>query len=92
MKAGLPKGVLNIMHGQHDAVNFLCDSPIVQSVSFVGSTAAGEHIYKRCASSVNGKRAQCNMGAKNYIIIDSSADASLATAGLIGSAFGAAGT
>lgn len=89
MKAGIPKGCVNIMHGQHDAVNLLCDHPLVQSVSFVGSTPAGDHIYKRCA--VAGKRAQCNMGAKNYIVIMPDADHSAAIAGLVGSAFGAAG-
>ena len=59
VRAGLPKGVLNIVHGTHDTVNRILDHPDISAVAFVGSNAAGRHIYSRgCA---NGKRVQANM-------------------------------
>merc|ERR1712203_1013685 len=66
-ECGLPPGVQNIVHGTKDCVNFLCDNKHIQAVSFVGSNVAGEHIFQR--ASANGKRAQCNMGAKNHAVI-----------------------
>mmetsp|Transcript_40636 Transcript_40636/g.121206 ORF Transcript_40636/g.121206 Transcript_40636/m.121206 type:complete len:340 (-) Transcript_40636:915-1934(-) len=61
-QAGLPKGVLNIVHGTHDVVNYMLDHPDIKAISFVGSDQAGRYIYSRgCA---NGKRVQSNMGAK----------------------------
>ncbi|KAL0170526.1 hypothetical protein M9458_035122, partial [Cirrhinus mrigala] len=57
--AGAPDGTLNIIHGQHDAVNFICDHPAIKAISFVGSNQAGEYIYER--GSKNGKRVQSNM-------------------------------
>lgn len=86
---GLPDGVVNVIHGQHDSVNFLCDEPDVKSVSFVGGNAAGEHIYKRCAET--GKRAQCNMGAKNHAIVLPDADPATVIGSLSGASCGAAG-
>lgn len=62
-KAGVPKGVLNIIHGGVDAVNFICDEPRIKAISFVGSDRAGKHIYDRAGA--NGKRVQSNMGAKS---------------------------
>lgn len=47
VEAGLPKGVLNIIHGAHDSVNFICDAPEVKAISFVGSNNAGEYIHDR---------------------------------------------
>lgn len=87
--AGVPDGVLNIIHGQHDAVNFICDNEHIRAISFVGGDAAGRHIYER--GSKNGKRVQCNMAAKNHgtILPDCNKEASLNA--LVGAAFGAAG-
>jgi acyl-CoA reductase-like NAD-dependent aldehyde dehydrogenase len=55
-QAGLPDGVLNIIHGTHDAVNFICDDPTIRAVSFVGGDAAGRHIHARAGAT--GKRVQ----------------------------------
>jgi len=87
--AGLPPGVLNVIHGTKDAVNFICDNKHVQGVSFVGSNVAGEHIYNRATA--NDKRAQCNMGAKNHAIILPDADPEGTVNQLVGASMGAAG-
>lgn len=55
-RAGVPPGVLNLVHGAVDAVNFLCDAPDIKAISFVGSDAAGNHIANRAGQ--NGKRVQ----------------------------------
>nr|XP_054758402.1 methylmalonate-semialdehyde dehydrogenase [acylating], mitochondrial-like [Lytechinus pictus] len=88
-EAGLPDGVLNIIHGQHDAVNFICDNPLIRAVSFVGSDQAGNYIHER--ASRNGKRVQCNMGAKNHGVIMPDANKENTLNQLCGAAFGAAG-
>ncbi|KAF8063713.1 mmsdh [Scenedesmus sp. PABB004] len=88
-QAGLPKGVLNIVHGTHDTVNRLLDHPDVAAISFVGGDAAGRYIYARAAA--NGKRVQCNMGAKNHAVIMPDADPGPTVSALTGAAFGAAG-
>src|SRR3546814_16149156 len=62
LEAGVPKGVLNVIHGGVDAVNLLCDPPDIKAVSFVGSTQVGTNVYKR--ASKNGQRAPCMKGAK----------------------------
>ena len=49
-EAGLPDGVVNVIHGQHETVNFICDHPDIRAVSFVGGDAAGKHIYERGSS------------------------------------------
>ena len=59
-RPGLPPGVLNIVHGTHDVVNRILDHPDIQAVSFVGSNAAGRHVYSRGAAS--GKRVQVLRG------------------------------
>jgi len=76
-EAGLPDGVLNIIHGTHAAVNFLCDEPAIRAISFVGGDAAGKHIYTR--GSANGKRVQANLGAQNHAVVleDAEPDATL---------------
>jgi malonate-semialdehyde dehydrogenase (acetylating)/methylmalonate-semialdehyde dehydrogenase len=89
MEAGLPNGVLNLIHGTADAVNHLCDDPRIKAVSFVGGEGAGMHIYQRCAS--NGKRSQCNMAAKNHAIIMPDADPVSVANQLAGASCGAAG-
>eukprot|EP00929_Paragymnodinium_shiwhaense_P104405 TRINITY_DN687_c0_g1_i5.p1 TRINITY_DN687_c0_g1~~TRINITY_DN687_c0_g1_i5.p1 ORF type:complete len:547 (-),score=120.28 TRINITY_DN687_c0_g1_i5:377-1969(-) len=86
---GLPPGVLNIVHGTHDCVNFICDSPIIKSVSFVGGNRAGEHVYQRASKA--GKRAQCNLGAKNHAVILPDADPANVVNALAGAGCGAAG-
>ncbi|KAF0852968.1 mitochondrial malonate-semialdehyde dehydrogenase (acetylating)/methylmalonate-semialdehyde dehydrogenase [Andalucia godoyi] len=86
---GAPAGVVNMIHGAHDAVNFICDSPHVQAISFVGGNTAGRHIYQRGTS--NGKRVQSNMGAKNHCVIMPDVDYDSVAQTLVGAAFGAAG-
>ncbi|KAI2654564.1 Methylmalonate-semialdehyde dehydrogenase [acylating], mitochondrial [Labeo rohita] len=87
--AGAPDGTLNIIHGQHDAVNFICDHPAIKAISFVGSNQAGEYIYER--GSKNGKRVQSNMGAKNHGVVMPDANKENTLNQLVGAAFGAAG-
>merc|ERR1719191_1273489 len=86
---GLPPGVLNVIHGAHDTVNFLCDDERIKAVSFVGGNAAGAHIYERAGK--NGKRAQCNLGAKNHAVVLPDADKQSVINQLVGASFGAAG-
>ena len=90
LQAGLPPGVLNIVHGTHDIVNGICDHPDIKAISFVGGDAAGRHIYTR--GSANGKRVQSNMGAKNHaVIMTDDAPFEATVNALAGAAFGAAG-
>ncbi|GIZ13753.1 CoA-acylating methylmalonate-semialdehyde dehydrogenase [Pseudomonas sp. NCCP-436] len=89
LEAGIPKGVLNVIHGGVDAVNLLCDHPDIKAVSFVGSTKVGTHVYNR--ASLNGKRAQCMMGAKNHCIVLPDANKQQTLNNLLGASFGAAG-
>jgi malonate-semialdehyde dehydrogenase (acetylating)/methylmalonate-semialdehyde dehydrogenase len=88
-EAGVPAGVLNIVHGGKQAVDALCTHAEVRAVSFVGSTLVGTHVYN--LASTHGKRAQCMMGAKNHAVVlpDASKDQSLNA--LVGAGFGAAG-
>ncbi|KAK6030092.1 methylmalonate-semialdehyde dehydrogenase [Ostertagia ostertagi] len=67
-EAGFPDGCLNIIHGQHDTVNFICDHPDIKAISFFGGDNAGKHIYERGAR--NGKRVQSNLGAKCHGVIN----------------------
>jgi len=85
----LPKGVLNLVNGGKGAVDGLLDHPAVRAVSFVGSTAVARYIYSR--ASANGKRAQCQGGAKNPIVIMPDADLEMTTRIVADSAFGCAG-
>src|SRR6266403_2373437 len=86
---GLPKGVVNMVNGGKTAVDTILDHPKVRAVSFVGSTPVAKHIYARAAAS--GKRAQCQGGAKNHVIVLPDADMELATQIIGDSAFGCAG-
>lgn len=88
-QAGIPKGVVNVIHGGHEAVNFICDAPEIRAISFVGGNAAGHHIHSR--GTANGKRVQANLGAKNHGVIMPDADKESALNQLTGAAFGAAG-
>ncbi|CAL7950331.1 unnamed protein product [Xylocopa violacea] len=88
-KAGAPPGLLNVIHGQHAAVDFICEHPEIKAVSFVGSDQAGKYIYKQ--SSAHGKRVQCNMGAKNHCVVLPDANKNKTISQIVGAAFGAAG-
>eukprot|EP01094_Clydonella_sp_ATCC50884_P020923 TRINITY_DN4470_c0_g1_i1.p1 TRINITY_DN4470_c0_g1~~TRINITY_DN4470_c0_g1_i1.p1 ORF type:complete len:527 (-),score=169.70 TRINITY_DN4470_c0_g1_i1:202-1782(-) len=88
-EAGVPDGVLNIIHGTHDAVNFICDDKDIRAVSFVGSNQAGMHIFNRAGAT--GKRVQSNMAAKNHCTILPDANKEHCLNALTGAAFGAAG-
>ncbi|KAG8034831.1 hypothetical protein G9C98_007907 [Cotesia typhae] len=88
-KAEAPPGLLNIIHGQHAAVDFICEHPDIRAVSFVGSDQAGKYIYKQ--SSAHGKRVQCNMAAKNHCIVMPDANKNKTVSQIVGAAFGAAG-
>lgn len=88
-RAGLPPGVVSVMHGSKDSVNFLCDHPLVKAITFVGGDTAGKHIHNRASS--HGKRVHANMGAKNHAILMPDANKNLALNAIAGAAFGAAG-
>jgi malonate-semialdehyde dehydrogenase (acetylating) / methylmalonate-semialdehyde dehydrogenase len=89
LEAGIPKGVLNVVHGGEDVVNALCDHPTIKAISFVGSTRVGTHVYQR--ATLAGKRAQCMMGAKNHAVVLPDANKEQTLNALAGAAFGAAG-
>ena len=88
-EAGLPAGVLNLIHGGKEAVNALLRHPLVKAVSFVGSTPVAKYIYATAAA--QGKRVQALGGAKNHLIVMPDADMPKTVEAIIGSAFGAAG-
>jgi len=88
-EAGLPPGVLNVVHGGKDAVDAIIAHPDIQAISFVGSTPIARYIYSNgCA---NGKRVQALGGAKNHMIILPDADIDQAADALMGAGFGSAG-
>jgi len=89
MEAGLPAGVLNVVHGDKVAVDALLDNPTVKAVSFVGSSDIAQAVYAR--GSANGKRMQCMGGAKNHGVILPDADFDQAVADIMGAAYGSAG-
>ena len=88
-EAGVPPGVLNVVHGGEEVVNAICDHTDIKAISFVGSTRVGTHVYNR--ASLAGKRVQCMMGAKNHAIIMPDANKEQTLNALAGAAFGAAG-
>ena len=88
VEAGVPEGVLNVVHGGKATVDAICDHPDIKAVSFVGSTNVGKHVYERASQS--GKRAQCMMGAKNHGVILPDANKEQTLNQLAGAAFGAA--
>ena len=89
LQAGVPPGVLNIVHGGKRAVDALCTHPDIAAVSFVGSTAVGTHVYD--LASQHGKRVQCMMGAKNHAVVLPDANKEQSLNALVGATFGAAG-
>ncbi len=88
-EAGLPKGVMNVIHGGREAVETLLDAKAVKAISFVGSTPVAEAIYSR--GSAAGKRVQALGGAKNHAVILPDADLENASNTLMGAAYGSCG-
>ncbi|QRG06033.1 CoA-acylating methylmalonate-semialdehyde dehydrogenase [Xanthobacter dioxanivorans] len=88
-EAGLPAGVFNVVQGGKPAVDALLTHPKVAAVSFVGSTAVGEYIYKTAAA--HGKRAQALCGAKNHLVVMPDADLDKTVDALMGAGYGSAG-
>ena len=88
-EAGLPDGVLNVVHGDKAAVDALLSHPEVKAISFVGSTPIAKYIYETAAR--NGKRVQALGGAKNHAVVLPDADLEFAADALIGAAYGSAG-
>ncbi len=89
LEAGLPEGILNVVHGDKVVVDAILDHPDVKAVSFVGSSDIAHYVYGRGAA--NGKRMQCMGGAKNHGIIMPDADLDQAVADIVGAAYGSAG-
>jgi malonate-semialdehyde dehydrogenase (acetylating) / methylmalonate-semialdehyde dehydrogenase len=88
-QTGLPKGVINLVNGAKEAVDAILDHPQIRAISFVGSSPVAKYIYSRAAA--NGKRVQCQGGAKNPIIVLPDADLQMTTRIVMDSAFGCAG-
>lgn len=88
-KTGLPKGVVNLVNGAKEVVDAILEHPQIRAISFVGSTPVAKYIYSRGAA--NGKRMQCQGGAKNPIIVLPDADIEMTTRIAADSAFGCAG-
>lgn len=88
-QTGLPPGVVNLVNGAKEAVDAILDHPLIRAISFVGSTGIAKYVYSRGAA--NGKRVQCQGGAKNPIIILPDADMEMTTRITMDSAFGCAG-
>jgi len=89
VEAGVPAGVLNVVHGGKDVVDGLCTHKDIKAVSFVGSTAVGTHVYDLAGK--HGKRVQSMMGAKNHAVVLADANREQALNALVGAGFGAAG-
>ncbi|MCZ2099829.1 MAG: aldehyde dehydrogenase family protein, partial [Anaerolineae bacterium] len=85
-QAGFPPGVLQLVNGGKETVDALLDHPLVRAYSFVGSTPVARYIYRRAAE--NGKRAQCQGGAKNPVVIMPDAEMDMTTRIMADSAFG----
>ncbi|MFD5865068.1 CoA-acylating methylmalonate-semialdehyde dehydrogenase [Agromyces sp. NPDC127015] len=88
-EAGLPDGVLNVVHGDKVAVDALLEHPTVRSISFVGSTPIARYIY--ATATANGKRVQALGGAKNHMLVLPDADLDLAADAAVNAGFGSAG-
>ncbi|MFI8480760.1 CoA-acylating methylmalonate-semialdehyde dehydrogenase [Pseudomonas sp. NPDC078700] len=88
-EAGLPKGVMNVVHGDKDAVDALIEAPEVKALSFVGSTPIAEYIYSE--GTKRGKRVQALGGAKNHAVLMPDADLDNAVSALMGAAYGSCG-
>jgi len=88
-EAGLPDGVLNVVHGDQVAVNRLLTHPDIAAISFVGSTPVARHVYE--TGTANGKRVQALGGAKNHMVVLPDADIDLAADAAVSAAYGSAG-
>jgi malonate-semialdehyde dehydrogenase (acetylating) / methylmalonate-semialdehyde dehydrogenase len=88
-EAGFPPGVLNVVHGDREAVDAILHHPDIKAVSFVGSTPVAEHVY--AYGSASGKRVQALGGAKNHMIVMPDADIDQTVDALMGAGFGSAG-
>ena len=88
-EAGLPDGVFNVVHGDKEAVDALLHNPVVQSVSFVGSTPIARYVYETGAQA--GKRVQALGGAKNHMLVLPDADLDLVADSAVNAGFGSAG-
>ena len=88
-EAGFPDGVLNVVHGDKEAVDTLLTHPDVKAVSFVGSTPIAEYVYT--TATAHGKRVQALGGAKNHMIVMPDADMDQAADALMGAGYGSAG-
>jgi malonate-semialdehyde dehydrogenase (acetylating) / methylmalonate-semialdehyde dehydrogenase len=88
-QAGLPKGVLNLVHGGRECVDALLTHPKVKAISFVGSTPVAKHIFE--VGTRHGKRVQSNGGAKNYVFVMPDADVENSVRGVVEAAYGCAG-
>lgn len=89
LEAGVPPGVVNVIHGAKPTVDFICDHKDIRAISFVGGNQAGEYIFDR--GTKNNKRVQSNLGAKNHAVVMPDANKEDAVKQLVGAGFGAAG-
>jgi malonate-semialdehyde dehydrogenase (acetylating)/methylmalonate-semialdehyde dehydrogenase len=89
LEAGLPAGILNVVHGDKETVDGILEHPDIKAVSFVGSSDIAQYVYGK--GSAAGKRMHCMGGAKNHAIVLPDADLDQAVADIIGAAFGSAG-
>ena len=88
-RAGFPKGVVQVVNGTKETVDAILEHPLIRAVSFVGSTAVAKYVYSQATA--HGKRAQCQGGAKNPVIILPDADMEMTTRIVADSSFGCAG-
>ncbi|MEV6236883.1 CoA-acylating methylmalonate-semialdehyde dehydrogenase [Lentzea sp. NPDC051838] len=88
-EAGLPDGVLNVVHGDKVAVDRLLEHPVVKAISFVGSTPIARYVYE--TGTAHGKRVQALGGAKNHMVVLPDADLDLAADAAVSAGFGSAG-
>jgi malonate-semialdehyde dehydrogenase (acetylating)/methylmalonate-semialdehyde dehydrogenase len=88
-QAGLPDGVFNVVYGGREAVNAIIESPGIDAIQFVGSTAVGRMVHENGVKA--GKRVGCYMGAKNAMVVLPDADMELAADSAIAAGYGSAG-
>ena len=88
-EAGFPPGVINVVHGAHNTVNYLLEATEIKAISFVGSNQAGEYIFAK--GTANGKRVQANLGAKNHAVVLPDCQKEHFIDSVVSAAFGAAG-
>ncbi|KAG6762526.1 hypothetical protein POTOM_033034 [Populus tomentosa] len=89
MEAGLPNGVLNIVHGTNEIINGICDDDDIKAISFVGPNVVGAYVYAR--ASAKGKRTQSNIGTKNHAVVMPDASVGATINALVAAGFGGAG-